>query len=335
MEKIKSEAEIPVLASNSGNNKAVTVQQGSPMEVADPIPISADTVNRCEMGHFGWEVFPGKHDDKVIPYIYRSTEKFCSVKMLEKKLLSEYLACFHQDIFSCALVQAYYATACESNLLTDININHSNSHYGEDTYRVGDLLVRLDDAKHFYEFMFFCYRKLVCGDTNLNEICGFIRKDKQNVLAYIRTSNNRRLIPSFYFDADNVNASLRKHEITGWDFIYLRLCCRIQGVEEEIVGPAITAIDLFDNIGFFPKNSIFEDYWPSEKDKQIFSSLLQPTTFIRDKIFIKNKITWTKPPIEDCAPLASFTMPKALEISVPLLAKRNFQIFPWEQVRQT
>lgn len=289
---------IPGLASNSRNKKVVKVQLESSMEIADPISISSDARNRCAMGHFGWEIFHDKHEEIIIPYIYRATEKFCSVRMLEKKLLSKYLTYFDQGIYSCALVQTYYATACEGYLLTGININHSNNKYRADIIGVGDLLVRLNDAQRFYEFMLFCYRKLIQGDTNENEMCGFIRINKQMAFTYI-VSNNRRLIPSFYFVSDRVYASIKKHEITGWDLIYLELCCRIQGVDNEIVGPAITAFNIIDIKDSFPKETIFEDYWPSVKDEHLFSSLVQPNIFNMNKIFIKKKIIWTKPPLEE------------------------------------
>lgn len=47
-------------------------------------------------GHFGWVTF--ENGKVYIPYIFRQQEKYCSVRMVEMKLLNKYLNYLHQVI---------------------------------------------------------------------------------------------------------------------------------------------------------------------------------------------------------------------------------------------
>lgn len=69
--------------------------------------------DESQRGRFGWTSF----DDCHIPYIFRSGEKYCAVRILESKLLNKYLSYLHSDIYSCTCIRSYYITEAESKLL--------------------------------------------------------------------------------------------------------------------------------------------------------------------------------------------------------------------------
>lgn len=134
------------------------------------------------MGHFGWYSF---QKTMHIPYILRSGEKYCAVRIAESKLLSKYLNYLHQDIHSCTCVRSYYITETESRLLNDINIKHCDSQFGRSMFTHKDLVVRLSDVSKFWMFLDVCYRKLSMGNSGAqSEKCGFIRINKESVVPY-------------------------------------------------------------------------------------------------------------------------------------------------------
>ncbi|XP_067635959.1 uncharacterized protein [Eurosta solidaginis] len=252
---------------------------------------SADRKAPCDeesqKGHFGWTTF-GK---TYIPYIYRQQEKYCSVRMIEMKLLGKYLNCLHPDIYSsCTCVRSYYITEAEARLLIEINIKHCDAEFGRDIFTQKDLVVRLSDATKFYQFLDICYRKLISGSKSPSEKCGFIRINKESVVPYT-VRNNEQVVPLFYFEGETENLKMKADYLSGWDLAYLKFCCKVQGIRNELFSSEnVAVISLTDIKSYFPNGTEFEDYWPS---KVVDSNLL-----IGNRTNANNSVNWTRQPTQ-------------------------------------
>ncbi|EFN69268.1 hypothetical protein EAG_13946 [Camponotus floridanus] len=219
-----------------------------------------------QRGRFGWTSF----DECHIPYIFRSGEKYCAVRILESKLLNKYLSYLHADIYSCTCIRSYYITEAESKLFNDINTKHCENQFGRDTFTCKDLVVRLSDAKEFYTFLDVCYTKLTAG-SNPNvtsgrkaEKCGFIRINKESVVPYT-VKDGLQYVPLFYFEGETENLKLKAEKLEGWDLSYLKFCCKVQGIRNELfASETCSVISLNDIKSYFPPGTGFEDYWPTK-----------------------------------------------------------------------
>lgn len=255
-------------------------------------------------GHFGWAAF---ENGKVhIPYIVRASEKYCAVRMVEMKLLNKYLNFLHQDIYCCTCVRSYYITEPEGRLFNEINQKHCDFQFGRELFTVKDLVVRLTDANKFYEFLDVCHRKLVNGSNTPNEKCGFIRINKESVVPYTIRSDGQKMVPLFYFEGETDNLKLKADYLSGWDLSYLKFCCKVQGIRNELfASDSVAVISLIDIKGYFPPGTTFEDYWPSKVvDSQL---LLGPKN-------TSNNVHWTRQPTHP---------PKTMQISTMTQAKTN------------
>ncbi|XP_017765555.1 PREDICTED: uncharacterized protein LOC108554703 isoform X3 [Eufriesea mexicana] len=222
--------------------------------------------DESQRGRFGWTSF----DDCHIPYIFRSGEKYCAVRILESKLLNKYLSYLHSDIYSCTCIRSYYITEAESKLFTDINVKHCENQFGREPFTCKDLVVRLSDAKEFYTFLDVCYTKLTAG-TNPNmssghkaDKCGFIRINKESVVPYT-VKDSLQYVPLFYFEGETENLKLKAEKLEGWDLSYLKFCCKVQGIRNELfASETCSVISLNDIKSYFPPGTGFEDYWPTK-----------------------------------------------------------------------
>uniref|UniRef100_A0A1I8PRA9 Uncharacterized protein n=2 Tax=Stomoxys calcitrans TaxID=35570 RepID=A0A1I8PRA9_STOCA len=245
----------------------------------------APSDEESQKGHFGWTTF-GK---TYIPYIYRQTEKYCSVRMIELKLLGKYLNCLHPDIYSsCTCVRSYYITEAEARLFIEINQKHCDGEFGRDFFTQKDLVVRLTDASKFYQFLDICYRKLISGSKSPSEKCGFIRINKESVVPYT-VRNGEQVVPLFYFEGETENLKQKADLLSGWDLAYLKFCCKVQGIRNELFSSEnVAVISLTDIKSYFPNGTEFEDYWPS---KVVDSNLL-----IGNRSNANNSVNWTRQP---------------------------------------
>lgn len=225
-------------------------------------------------GRFGW-VQLGKC---YIPYIFRSGEKYCAVRMVEMKLLNKYLNYLHQDIYSCTCIRSYYITEAESRLLNEINVRHCDNQFGRDVFTTRDLIVRLSDANEFYNFLDVCYSKLIQGTCNPKDRCGFIRINKESVVPYT-VKNDQKYVPLFYFEGETDNLKLKADKLEGWDLSYLKFCCKVQGIRNELFAhDSCSVISLNAIKSYFPPGTGFEDYWPSKVvDSQLLLNGKNPT----------------------------------------------------------
>jgi hypothetical protein len=216
----------------SGNNNSTTsnghLQNNTTTVTVDEAKPADDESLK---GHFGWESFNG---GKIhIPYIIRQTEKYCAVRIVESKLLNKYLNVLHQDLYNCTNIRSYYITDVEARLLDEINFRHCDQYFGKEKFSMKDLIVRLSDAQKFQQFLDVCYKKL----TNLstpNDKCGFIRINNESVVPYT-VRDSQKMVPLFYFEGETENLKLKADSLSGWDLSYLKFCCKVQGIRNELL----------------------------------------------------------------------------------------------------
>lgn len=216
--------------------------------------------DESQRGHFGWATFGNIH----IPYIMRQGEQYCAVRMVEMKLLNKHLTYLHQDIYSCTCVRSYYITEAESRLFNEINQKHCEAQFGRESFSMKDLVVRLSDANKFYHFLDICYKKLTQRNSTPNEKCGFIRINKESVVPYT-VRDKQQFVPLFYFEGETDNLKLKAEYLSGWDLSYLKFCCKVQGIRNELfASDSVAVISLTDIKSYFPTGTEFEDYWPNK-----------------------------------------------------------------------
>lgn len=242
--------------------------------------------DESQRGHFGWATFGKTH----IPYILRQGEKYCAVRMVETKLLNKYLAHLHQDIYSCTSVRSYYITDAESRLLNDINHKHCDTQFGREMFTLKDLVVRLSDANKFFQFLDICYKKLLLGSSGPSDKCGFIRINKESVVPYT-VRDDQQFVPLFYFEGETDNLKLKAASLSGWDLSYLKFCCKVQGIRNELFADdSVPVISLTDIKSYFPVGTEFEEYWPN---KVVENQLLIGNSAQKSN---GSSVQWTKQP---------------------------------------
>lgn len=212
-----------------------------------------------QRGRFGW-VTMGKIYH--VPYLFRNGEKYCAVRMVETKLLKKYLSYLHSDIYTCTCIRSYYITDPEARLLNEINFKHCESQFGKEHFTTKDLVVRLTDTAQFYDFLDSCYNKLLSNVSSPKDRCGFVRINRESVVPYT-VKDNRKFVPLFYFEGETDSLKLKAVALDGWDLAYLKFCCKVQGIRNELfASETCLVISLADIKSYFPPGTYFELYWP-------------------------------------------------------------------------
>jgi hypothetical protein len=287
----------PLLGSTQNSGSILNYLQRKPMATANgngnghPVEDAKPADDESLKGHFGWESF---NSGKVhIPYIIRQQEKYCAVRIVEQKLLNKYLNVLHQDLYNCTSVRSYYITDVEARLLDEINFRHCDQYFGKEKFSMKDLIVRLSDAQKFQQFLDVCYKKLTNCSTP-NDKCGFIRINSESVVPYTYR-DGQKMVPLFYFEGETDNLKLKADSLSGWDLSYLKFCCKVQGIRNELFASETVAVISLDDIkSYFPQGTIFEDYWPN---KVVDTQLL-----VAQKSH-NSTINWTHPPPKQIAPV--------------------------------
>lgn len=237
---------------------------------------STANTNNCDIsdeasirGRFGWITIAKSH----IPYIIRGEEYYCSVRMVEMKILNRYLTYLHPDIYNCTCIRSYFITEAECRLLNEINMKHCDCQFGREQFTTMDLIVRLSDAEEFFKFLSACYSKLLSGEVTSLDRCGFIRINKESVVPYT-IYQNQKYVPLFYFEGETDNLKQKADKLEGWDLSYLKFCCKVQGIRNELFAhDSCSVISLNDIKNYFPPGTLFEDYWPKKNmDSQLLIS---------------------------------------------------------------
>jgi len=212
-------------------------------------------------GRFGWFDI----EKTYLPFIFRyGTEKYTSVRMVERRLLNRYLQVLPPEVNSCTCIRSYYITDAESKLLNEINMKHQDCIYGKEAFTSKDLVVRLKDAKEFQKFLDLCHKKLVLKRSNASDRCGFFRINGESVVPYT-VKEGTKYVPLFYFEGETDHLKLKSESVQGWDLAYLKFCCKVQGIRNELFSNEICSVVALEEIkGHFPAGTTFEDYWPAK-----------------------------------------------------------------------
>jgi len=69
----------------------------------------------------------------------------------------------------------------------------------------------------------------------------------------------------FYFEGETDHLKLKSETVQGWDLAYLKFCCKVQGIRNELFANEICSVVALEEIkGHFPSGTTFEDYWPAK-----------------------------------------------------------------------
>lgn len=206
----------------------------------------------------------------MLPFIYRTVDgekdKFVSVRIAETQLLSKYMNYLHPDIYTCTSVRSHFITEHEAKLFNEINSRHSDHMFGKEPFIAGkEYVVRLFDAVEFYSFIEVCYKKLLCNIApGRNEKCGFIRINSESVVPYC-IKDEQKYVPLFYFEGETDNLRLRAEKLEDWNLAYLKFCCKVQGIRNELFASDSCIVTSLDDIkNYFPPETNFEEYWPAK-----------------------------------------------------------------------
>ena len=221
------------------------------------IPVDEES----KKGRFGWFDI----ETVFLPMIFRyGTEKFTSVRMVERKLLNRFLQVLPPEVNNCTCIRSYYITDAESKLLNEINLKHTDCAFGKEAFTSKDLVVRLKDAKEFYKFLDLCHKKLVLKKSNASDRCGFFRINGESVVPYTM-KEGIKYVPLFYFEGETEHLKLKSEKVDGWDLAYLKFCCKVQGIRNELFANDVCKVVALDEIkSHFPGGTTFEDYWPAK-----------------------------------------------------------------------
>ena len=216
-----------------------------------------DDSSRC--GKFGW----CKVSDTYLPVLFRKNEPFISVRVVEKVLLAKFLLSLPKEVINCPIVTSLKITEAEATLLNDINSNHTDYLYGREKFSAKDLVVKVTDIHQFHQYLELCHRKMISRRSTAGDLCGFVRIGGVSDVPFIMV-NGIRYLPMFYFEGElDYSKSII---LDGWKWAYIKYCCKIQGVKDELIeNRSYDAISLQEIRRYFPPGTSFEDYWP-EKD---------------------------------------------------------------------
>ncbi|KAE9522853.1 hypothetical protein AGLY_016750 [Aphis glycines] len=277
------------------------------------LPKDCEDIKRIN-GIFSWKAIARYQ----VPYITRVINgeelKFVSVRMTETQLLSNYIPYLHADIFTCTSVRSHIITDFEAQILNEINIRHCDGFYGKDKFCAGkDYIIRLEDVHELYTFIEICYKKLQCNNTpSFSEKCGFICINSESVMPY-SLKDGHKYVPLFYFEGETENLRDSAVKLENWDLAYLKFCCRVQGVRNELYTSDSCAVTSLDNIkNYFPPDTQFRPYWPA--------NLIDTQLLINQKsTHVNPSGVWIRTPLEVPAPES--TIPHTLTASAPVMPR--------------
>ena len=138
-------------------------------------------------------------------------------------------------------------TDSESKLLNEINLKHTDCSYGKEAFTSKDLVVRLKDAKEFHKFLDLCHKKLVLKKSNASDRCGFFRINGESVVPYT-VKEGTKYVPLFYFEGETEHLKLKSEVVDGWDLAYLKFCCKVQGIRNELFANDVCKVINRNNI---------------------------------------------------------------------------------------
>ena len=105
---------------------------------------------------------------------------------------------------------------------------------------------------------------MVLKRSNASDRCGFFRINRESVVPYT-LKDSVKYVPLFYFEGETDHLKLKSDKVDGWDLAYLKFCCKVQGIRNELFAADTCRVVALDEIkGHFPSGTTFEDYWPAK-----------------------------------------------------------------------
>ena len=100
--------------------------------------------------------------------------------------------------------------------------------------------------------------------SNASDKCGFFRINRESVVPYT-VKDTIKYVPLFYFEGETDHLKLKSDSVDSWDLAYLKFCCKVQGIRNELFAADTCRVVALDEIkGHFPSGTTFEDYWPAK-----------------------------------------------------------------------
>jgi len=116
----------------------------------------------------------------------------------------------------------------------------------------------------FHEFLDLCHKKIVLKKSTASDRCGFFRINGESVVPYTMKEGTK-YVPLFYLEGETEKLKLQSEVVDGWDLAYLKFCCKVQGIKNELFANDFCKVVALNEITrFFPNDTTFEEYWPSE-----------------------------------------------------------------------
>lgn len=186
------------------------------------------------------------------------------VKIVETRVYRKYESWLHKDIYCCAKIKCWRMSQVEIKLFNEINFVHSDGQFSKQPFNDSDIIIKLEDATSFYDFIMECCNKLLNKPSTMTSPCGFIRINRESVVPYTLVGD-KKYMPLFYFEGEIDNIKSDTIQITGWELSYLKFCCKVQGIRSELYDFEYISVICLDEIKkYFPANTEFEDFWPTK-----------------------------------------------------------------------
>ena len=203
-----------------------------------------------------------------VPCLLKSDNtRYVSVRIAETEVLGHFLNKMNTEVFNCVSVKSFEITEAENKLLNEINSRHCEFAYGKEPFTAShDFIVKLDELVEFYNFMDVCYNKLLAQSATggRNNKCGFVRINDDSVVPYA-VKEGRKYVPLFYFEGETDSLKTKAVNLENWDLAYLKFCCKVQGIKNELFASAKCMVTSLDDVkSYFPEGTKFDDYWPSK-----------------------------------------------------------------------
>ena len=89
----------------------------------------------------------------------------------------------------------------------------------------------------------------------------------------------KKYIPLFYLEGlSETDMDLNVDKVEGFDLAYLRFCCKVQGIRNELIAANSCRVVALDDIKeFFPSGTTFEDYWPAKSSLELLPKKTRQT----------------------------------------------------------
>ena len=199
-------------------------------------PSSSDQFDQSSVeGKFSWL---DVQDRQCVPQLSRVEHgvrsNYVSVKMMMMTLLeTSTFKALPQGVAVLPELFKVTPSVNEMKLLADINKNHCDCQYGRADTFSNDFLVKDKDVFQYRHYLIFCYNKLFSHESDIDLRCGLMRgacpESQEMEVAFVRVAGTR-YIPLFYLEGETEGLTWTR--LSGWDWLYLKFSCLVQGVRE-------------------------------------------------------------------------------------------------------